>query len=789
MTIRIQTAAKYHTSKLREFSDLEGVDTFGFRGEALSSLCALSKMCIVTKHESAVVGTKLELNDRGEIMKRTACPRQTGTTVSMSNLFETLPVRRREFQRNIKKEFIKMCQIMQGYGLIAYGCRIIVTNQPSKGAKMTVMSTNGTQSMLDNIVAIFGSKQKCDLLEIRQPIEPDEQLTQEIIKSLDTSIDIRDEDVDSLGLHRFKFEGYISSCTHGSGRSSRDRQFIFINGRPCEPKQVIKIINDTYHRFNVQQSPFVALNMIVERSEVDVNLTPDKRQVLVNNEMILRLALKKSLLSTFGVVPSMLKMQNPMNEHFKFECSDQNELSMEVGGDDDESNASSEDHFEKKICTQVGDSTKFASMLSQWRATGKTDEPAKQGKRKRPTIDEIAVRSMKMKKIHEYLTQDVKDEEKEKFDYASEIDSDDEPSDDKVNETSEKSINTDDEEGERSFHIVCKVKAIDATPKLKVERFLPANIDESYSPKRVAVVQATDLASDDTDVMAINSDSSQEVITISTTISAISELMQCEIEAKEQSELRASLNRMRFKAKIDPTKNKIAEQELSTEISKEDFVKMELIGQFNLGFLIVRLDDDLFIIDQHATDEKFNFETLQKTTCLQHQPLVVPQTLELTAVNEMIIIDNLPIFEMNGFKFDIDLERPVTKRIKLVAKPFSKNWEFGRDDIDELVFMLQEGDGNTSNMDSCRPSRVRAMFASRACRSSVMVGTSLSKPDMRRLVDQMGTIDQPWVRVWIVIGFRIIFFPFCLFSELSARSTDHSSFIESGNAETEIQWK
>lgn len=731
MIFRLSSAAKYHTSKLREFSDLEEVGTFGFRGEALSSLCALSKMCIVTKHESAAVGTKLELNERGEIMKRTACPRQTGTTVSMSKLFETLPVRRREFQRNIKKEFIKMCQIMQGYGLIAYGCRIIVTNQPSKGAKMTVMSTNGTHSMLDNIVAIFGSKQKCDLLEIRQPIEPDEQLTQEIIQSLDTSIDIRDEDVDSLGLHRFKFEGYISSCSHGSGRSSRDRQFIFINGRPCEPKQVIKIINDTYHRFNVQQSPFVALNLIMERSDVDVNLTPDKRQVLVNNEMILRLALKKSLLSTFGMVPSMLKMQNPI----KFERSETMESTVEVGGDDDESNGSSEDNFEKKVCTQIGDSTKFASMLSQWRATGKTDEPAKQPKRKRPTIDEIAVRSMKMKKIHEYLTQDVKGEEEEKYDYASELDSDDEPSDDKANGSFEKSINTEDDEAERSFHIVCKVKAIDATPKLKVEKIPPGNI-----------VEATDSTSDDMD--ANSSESSQEMITISTSISAISELMQREIEAKEQLALRASLNRMRFKAKIDPTKNKIAEQELSTEISKEDFVKMELIGQFNLGFLIVRLDDDLFIIDQHATDEKFNFETLQKTTCLQHQPLVVPQTLELTAVNEMIIIDNLPIFEMNGFRFDIDLERPVTKRIKLVAKPFSKNWEFGKDDIDELVFMLQEGDGNTSNMDSCRPSRVRAMFASRACRSSVMVGTSLSKTDMRRLVDQMGTIDQPWVRVF-----------------------------------------
>ena len=44
--------------------------------------------------------------------------------------------------------------------------------------------------------------------------------------------------------------------------------------------------------------------------------------------------------------------------------------------------------------------------------------------------------------------------------------------------------------------------------------------------------------------------------------------------------------------------------------------------QFNLGFIIARLNDDLFIIDQHATDEKYNFETLQRDTVMQGQKLI-----------------------------------------------------------------------------------------------------------------------------------------------------------------------
>lgn len=304
-------AAKYHTSKLREFTDLESVATFGFRGEALSSICALADMKIVTKHDSVDVATRLELNHRGEIVKRIPCARQTGTTVSVHNLFVSLPVRRREFQRNINKEFVKMCQILQAYGLIAYGKRITLHNHTAKGGKSTIMSTNGSDSLLDNIVAIFGARSGANLQRIRQPLEKNEVLTQEVVRSLDASMNVlTDLDAGALGLDRFDFDGYVSSGNHGSGRSARDRQYFFINGRPCDPKTIAKVVNEIYHRYNPNQQPFVVLNINLERRDVDVNVTPDKRQIMVNNETILRLAVKKSLISTWGSVPTTFKVEN-----------------------------------------------------------------------------------------------------------------------------------------------------------------------------------------------------------------------------------------------------------------------------------------------------------------------------------------------------------------------------------------------------------------------------------------------------------------------------------------------
>ena len=83
-----------------------------------------------------------------------------------------------------------------------------------------------------------------------------------------------------------------------------------------------------------------------------------------------------------------------------------------------------------------------------------------------------------------------------------------------------------------------------------------------------------------------------------------------------------------FRAKIAPESNSSAEKELTKNISKDMFKHMEILGQFNLGFIIAKLDNDLFIIDQHASDEKFNFEDQQRnTTQLSPHVLLFPRSL------------------------------------------------------------------------------------------------------------------------------------------------------------------
>ncbi|XP_067631520.1 mismatch repair endonuclease PMS2 [Eurosta solidaginis] len=769
--------AKYHTSKIREFDDLQSVETFGFRGEALSSLCALCDLVVVTRHKSKDVGTRIELDHEGTIKKRTPSARSVGTTVTITNLFVTLPVRRRDFVRNIRKEFNKMCQILQAYCLVTREVRIICTNQNAKGAKMIVMQTHGSRDILANISAVFGHRQSSELLPLKSVWNDEEEVTDESLRAemqFDTgagdTMQVTADDIAQLKAAQFRLEGFVSSCSHGAGRSSKDRQYFFINSRPCEPKNISKIVNETYHRYNGQQYPFIFLNINTARTDVDVNLTPDKRQLLLNNEKILLIAIKKALINTYGNIPSTYKIQNStIVTMFKKE-------EME--------NATKQEEDSSESLLPISSSQRFMDVLSQWKKTGDTTGKAPHVVAKRKRTDEVEVRTLKLKKIHEYLNREDLNQPAmpKEFRVHSDDEEDESYQTSKGNpldasliekETLERSVLDLERLSKESKEfdtltnqvverIDCKVTTTKSLPGLQFIEKKPPN-DIKLITTEVNNSNSEDSSSqnfNDDSLIIPESNTPSTVILDDTTTDNESTanfystgVMRITLEEisnniKEEEKLRASnkasnktrLERLPFKSQINPSQNQKAEEELEREISKDTFVQMEIIGQFNLGFIIVKLDTDLFIIDQHATDEKYNFEILQRTTVLQSQPLAVPQTLELTAANELLLLENLQLFEKNGFKFDINENAPPTKKVKLLCKPSSQRWEFGKEDIDELLFMLQDAPAGTI----CRPSRIRDMFASRACRKSVMIGTALNRSTMKKLVTHMGEIEQPW---------------------------------------------
>lgn len=205
-------ALKHHTSKISLFNHLENLSSFGFRGEAISSIANISSSLVVTTRTSdSDIGYKLVYNQQGELTSSTQTHRQVGTTVHVQGIFSTLSVRYAEFQRSSKREIAKAISIIQSYALIQeirISCKL---------ESKDLFSTSAI-SIPANISCIFPSTQ---FNEISLPLN---------IKNC------------------ISINGYISS-PFNSNRGSPDRQFWFVNKRPVLLNKFTRVINEIAKEF------------------------------------------------------------------------------------------------------------------------------------------------------------------------------------------------------------------------------------------------------------------------------------------------------------------------------------------------------------------------------------------------------------------------------------------------------------------------------------------------------------------------------------------------------------
>ncbi|XP_043595176.1 mismatch repair endonuclease PMS2 isoform X2 [Bombus pyrosoma] len=588
---------KHYTSKLREFSDLTEVSTFGFRGEALSSLCSLADLCIVTRHSTSEHGFKLQFDHNGALQKKEPCAREIGTTVHIKNIFKCLSVRAKEFQRNLKKEYIRAIQVLYSYCLVSTNTKITCSNCVSDKSPNLVINTVSPSNILSNINLIFGKKSSNGLIKI-ELLPPDEATLQEYNLSSNVIVD-------------FEWDCYISSCDHDVGRSAPDRQFFYVNGRPCDLTKVSKLINQIYHKYNNKQYPFIFLNLKLNKNSTDINVTPNKRIIFCTQENLILATLKYNLSSRWDKLQGNLTA-NPVSE-----------LSFGVKRTISPTNA---------------------------------DRP--------------------IKRFHNLNTiSKIEHIEKQNMQHINE----------------NKTIQYDNDNDNVQNNVTNKTKILD---------------------------------------------------TVQMPISILAIKQQLQEKQNLLSKCVISSTRIKFKAQMDHNSN--AENELRKQLTKDSFFEMEIIGQFNLGFIITRLKEDLFIIDQHATDEKYRFEKLNNETQLRTQKLIIPKFLNISPLNETILIEHQKTFEDNGFFFKIDSEGESGHRVQLTGIPVSGHWQFGQDDIEELIFLIREGGIENQKNSTFRPSRVRQMLASKACRKAVMIGTALNNNDMHKLITQMAEMENPW---------------------------------------------
>ncbi|KJZ78117.1 hypothetical protein HIM_02754 [Hirsutella minnesotensis 3608] len=890
-------ALKHHTSKLSTFSDLASLQTFGFRGEALASLCALSNLTVTTCLQAEVPkGSRLSFEPSGKLKGTSVVAAQRGTTVSVDRLFHNLPVRRRELERNIKREWQKVIVLLNQYACIQTNVKLSVSQQPTKGKRVSLFSTKGNPTTRENIINIFGAKTMSALvrLDLELELQP-------------TSLGARDAASFGTCSRKVRVVGHISRPSPGDGRQTPDRQMFFVNGRPCGLPQFAKTFNEVYRSYNHTQSPFILADVQMDTQMYDVNVSPDKRSILLHDQGRLLDTLRTCLMAVFDThdctVPVSLTMDESRDsKHDKAVSGQEDEvpprasrgtrslLEYEVNDgsvscSDSESESSDSNEPGRAKAKQKRDQTSISQWLKKDHATDSASSVAERAQSFRCSRDASEGDSRRRDESNDdescraSSSKVSSDAPRSHLSHLEELEEHASSSPRRLRSGGEEASGSTAREDKpdgmvlEELHQETDIPAVrpirlgaggfqrprlDQSPAKRSALTLtsvligPTKADEEVRPidgenqnigalsrHRVGDMPSfvtrqgeSSRCSSETDepqtqaVTGEDAHSSRNCAFSDNDVSGPGHDLQrhvsgpdlsspdhagehrpanssplagdnpeeggsdntvvhvpaLELPFKRSVTIRQAVQRLRAdedgirsqleklatvwhaKEKIACSADRVedinasdAESRLTLIISRNDFATMRVVGQFNLGFIIAvrpassgNVDsaaashDELFIIDQHASDEKYNFERLQSRTVVQAQQLVHPKQLQLTALEEEIVKENLAAIEVNGFKITVDEtgDSPVGMRCQALALPLSRETTFTLDDFEELIALL--GDKPSESGHVPRPSKVRKMFAMRACRSSVMIGKALTRNQMYGLVRQMGELDKPW---------------------------------------------
>ena len=248
----LMSVERHATSKIRKKEDLYNLFTYGFRGEALSSIAAVSKMILSSKDEESPIGSAVNVSG-GKITGLKEIQRNRGTTIEIKDLFFNTPARLK-FLRKATTEYmnIKDIVIQEALGNADVAITLILDDK---------VSIKTTGNGLDNaVVEIFGNN---------------------VLKN----------------CKKFSM-GYL-----GNGslyRSTKDSIFTFVNGRMVKSKLIENAVIDGYYtKLMKGRYPFAIIFLEIDPQEVDVNVHPSKKIVKFSDEKFIYEKILKEIENSF----------------------------------------------------------------------------------------------------------------------------------------------------------------------------------------------------------------------------------------------------------------------------------------------------------------------------------------------------------------------------------------------------------------------------------------------------------------------------------------------------------
>lgn len=269
---------RHATSKLSGAEGLDSIETLGFRGEALASIAAVSKVRLRTAAQDAESGTLITVNG-GEFGDCAPCGCPSGTSIEVSELFYNVPARLK-FLRSPRAEAAAVGDYVLRLILANTGVSIkyISNGKP-------VYHSNGDGALESALDCVYGS----DINEHISPITFDDGY---------------------IRIDGFCGDAYLS-------RSTRVQQSIFLNGRYIRSQSISYAVLRAYDTRLMQgRFPFFALNIRISPREIDVNVHPNKLMVRFKDEervcYAVSAAVRAAKINTYADVPNAISEQDEL---------------------------------------------------------------------------------------------------------------------------------------------------------------------------------------------------------------------------------------------------------------------------------------------------------------------------------------------------------------------------------------------------------------------------------------------------------------------------------------------
>ena len=248
---------RHATSKIDKIDDLFNLFTLGFRGEALASICAVSKLEMTTKFEDEAVGTKITLVG-GNVESKEAVGANTGTSIVIKDLFFNTPARK----KFLKTDHAELMNITDIVNKLAIGYPNVKFRYLNAGKLM--VNTPGDGKLLSAVRSIYSRETAENLIEI----------------NYDCSL--------------FKIDGYIGN--NNIYRSNRNLQHVYINGRFVKSKILYDAIANAYKSIiPINKHAICFINLHLDPDKVDVNIHPGKIEVKFEKENEIKLEIMEYL--------------------------------------------------------------------------------------------------------------------------------------------------------------------------------------------------------------------------------------------------------------------------------------------------------------------------------------------------------------------------------------------------------------------------------------------------------------------------------------------------------------